>query len=145
MNIDILNVAVTIVLAILGWLFVNWLTSKREINTKRRELVTTYLIDVYRKLDRFTVCLITGKATEQIATDINSAITDIQLFGSKQQIEYAIKISEVIASAGGVPTEDLKTLTVSLRNDLRKELCLPETDRGIAHLNMQFRDTNNNA
>jgi len=140
MDTDILKIAVTIALALIGWLAGHWFNSIRARDAKRRELVTSYLIDVYRKLDRFSVCLISGSSTAEIAPDINSAIADIQLFGSERQIEQAIIIAEGMANRSGVPTKELQELTMSLRNNLRVDLGLPETEKNIAHLNVTFRN-----
>jgi len=143
MNIDLFKVSISIILAISGWLIGHWFTSNRARAIKRRELVTEYLVDVYRKLDRFTVSLISGVATEEVAKDINSAITDIQLFGSDKQIEYAIKIAEKMANHNSVPNQDLKDLIQDLRSDLRSELDLPEITKDVAHLNAQSSSAKN--
>lgn len=145
MDIDLLKVTITIVLAVLGWLTGHWFTSARARSIKRREFITEYLVNVYRKLDRFAACLISGKGTEESTQDINSAIADIQLFGSVKQIEFAIKIATVMTSSKGVPTQELVELIQHLRCDLRSELGLTPTTKDMVHLNAQFKNSKQNS
>jgi hypothetical protein len=49
MDIDLLKVTITIILAVLGWLIGHRLTSNRSRSIKRREFVTEYLVSAYRK------------------------------------------------------------------------------------------------
>jgi hypothetical protein len=73
---------------------------------------------------------------------INSAIADIQLFGSEEQIDLAIKIAMIMSSTKGVPTQDLVALLQHLRSDLRLELDLPPITKGMVHLNVNLETRN---
>lgn len=145
MDISLLKLASGIVIALAGWLVVHRLTLKRTTLAKRQEVVTNYLVDVYRKLDRFAASLISGELSKKDAEDINSAITDIQLFGSVEQINLAVNIAESLTRKKGVKNDDLINLIINLRNNLRKELNLEYVSANIAHLNVSFIDDENSA
>ena len=138
MDFDLLKVIITIALAVLGWVTGHWLNLSRSRVLKRRELKTQYLIDVYRKLDNFISCLVAGSSSKEAISDINSVITDIQLFGSQEQIDMAVKITKVLALDKQVPTEELSNLVQDLRNELRSELSLTKVNTKVAYLNARY-------
>ena len=67
---------------------------------------------------------------------INRAIADIQLFGSLKQIKLARDFSEKAASGDRTIVKELDYIIHDLRDSLRSELKLPETEETIAFLNM---------
>jgi hypothetical protein len=55
----------------------------------------------------------------EVADDLEQAISDIQLFGTPEQIRLAQRFGEALAKAQAA---DLDPLLFELRNSLRKEL-----------------------
>jgi hypothetical protein len=107
------SMAITVLLAALGWYIAYWTTVRRDRLAKKRDLRIQYLIEAYRRLESATNR--TNAATE----DLESAVADIQLFGSPKQIILVREFSTQFAAEGGA---GLKELLESLRADLRKEL-----------------------
>jgi hypothetical protein len=91
-----IKTGLTVFTALFGWLLVNWLSAKREVKSKRRELVTNHLIEAYRILTQEV-----GRrpTTEESMTKFENLLTDIQLFGSKKEVELASSLSD-LSSAG---------------------------------------------
>ena len=142
MGIDVLKITISVAIAVLGWVVGHWLNSKRDRKLKRRELEVSYLVEVYRNLDQFIAGLVGGQLDKKIAENMNSAISDIQLFGTANQIELAIKITNVLAIEKSVPTPELNELVQALRSDLRRELGLEEIKTKVAYLNMNYENQN---
>lgn len=59
--------------------------SRKDMATRRRELIVSYLVDAYRKLEKSANAV----TPEESWAGIASAIADIQLFGSSGQVELA--------------------------------------------------------
>jgi hypothetical protein len=72
-------------LIIFGWFIVNWLSSKREFNNKRREVRIQYLIEAYRSIA--SAANRKEKTTDEQKLKIESAIEDIQLLGNSKQLQ----------------------------------------------------------
>src|SRR5688572_22140427 len=77
---------ITASVAITGWIVAHWFTVRRDRAAKRRELRTSYLIEAYRRLERVVHRDQTLPGSED---DLESAIADIHLFGSAQQVALA--------------------------------------------------------
>ena len=123
-----LSIASAIVIALAGWL-VGYLTAiRRDRLSKRRELRVQYLIEAFRRLqssvNRF-------EESFESARELESAIADIQLFGSLHQAQLAAAFAWEFAAHGGA---NLDKLLMSLRADLRKELSLGTLDDPVIHL-----------
>lgn len=103
--------------AILGWFSVNWLAASRDQANKRREIRVQYLIEAYRRL-----ALSAQRPPEsKYFRDMESAVADIQLFGSQSQVQkLRLFLEEFKRQNKGSFNELLR----DLRNDLRKELDL---------------------
>jgi len=114
-------------LIIIGWFIVNWLSSKREFKSKRREVRIQYLIEAYRSIASSTNRQ--DKTTDEQKLKIESAIEDIQLFGNKRQLEA---LNSIIVNGKNDFTEILEVL----RNDLRKELELQKNDSPLKFYRM---------
>ena len=127
--------AITITLAVIGWVVAHKLTSKRNVDNNRRELITNCFIDVYHALGCLVAGCVAGRITSEVSDDLNKAFASIQLFGNDEQIELANKIANHISENRGL-TKELGVLLESLRNQLRKDLNIPETQATIFHLNM---------
>ncbi len=124
---------ITSCIAILGWLVAHLFNTHRDRQNKRREIRVKYLIEAYRRLEG-GACRGAIHNTEY-GKGLESAIADIQLFGTVKQVcmakELATAIAErrVEASAGA--------LLLSLRDDLRKELSLDIINEKPIHFRLQ--------
>ena len=128
MDIDYLKILVTIILAVLGWSIGHFFTDKRSIKSRRRDLVTEYLIAGYRVLTNEV-------SHREVSTERNekleNILSDIQLFGSIEQISLAKAMADTIACGGEF---QLDPLINSLRDDLRSELNLRSATGNIRWL-----------
>ena len=118
MDLDYLKIIITIVLAVIGWLIGHYFTAKRDVENKRRELVINHLIEAYRIIANEVSH---REESEERNLKLENLLSDIQLFGSPEQIAIAKKLADDVASGG---VFELNELIVSLRNDLRKQLNL---------------------
>lgn len=141
MNLNIIKVVISVVVIVAGWIVGHYFNSRRDSAANRRKMVTSYLVDAYRKLNTFACVLTSGaKAYQSLVEDFNSAIGDIQLFGSLEQIKLVKSIAEYMAQTNKVPGDHLTELLHNLRNALRNELDLGATDLSIAHLRLAYSD-----
>jgi len=120
---------------IFGWFIIHVLISNRDRINKQRDLKINYLIEAWRKLE--SASNRENKITSEQESDIESAIADIQLFGSKKQIVLARKFVEEFVKN---KTAELNELLHELRQDLRKEINLEETTEKISHIRI-FRNS----
>ena len=112
-----LTLLVPTVVAIVSWFVGSWLSVRRDRANKRRDLRVQYLIEAYRRL----VTASNRDPSPSQFVDLESAVDDIQLFGTPKQVaaaqEFARKMAQHHeASLGG--------LLADVRADLRKELKL---------------------
>jgi len=103
------------VVAIVSWFVGSWLSVRRDRANKRREMRVQYLIEAYRRLEAAGH----RPLVPPYSTDMESAIADIQLFGSPTQVTAARKFAFEMAEQGQASLDDL---LADLRSDLRKEL-----------------------
>jgi len=115
---DYIKITVTIVLAVLGWITAYYFTRKREISAKQRDIVTRHLVRTYRVLTND----ISHRATSsERQKKFEIMISDIQLFGSVEQVELVKTLADECVSGDEF---QLDPLINSLRKDLRKRLNL---------------------
>lgn len=106
-------------------------TLRANQKARKKEVITSYLIDAYQLL---------SDASNRNPTPlgIEKAISDIQLFGTEEQRTLTKRI---LASFKGDEKErpPIDALLHLLRRDLRAELGLPAIDKDnpILHLRMQ--------
>ncbi|MBN1517343.1 hypothetical protein JXA32_12340 [Candidatus Sumerlaeota bacterium] len=94
--------------------------ARRDRRNKQRDIRVQYLIEAYRHLESGT-CRGPIHGTE-FAAPFESAIVDIQFFGSPDQVRMAKELTIAIASKH--PDVSAGSLLMSLRDDLREELDL---------------------
>jgi hypothetical protein len=128
MEISYLKILVTICLSVLGLVCSHYFTSKRTTNNKRRDLTTDFLIEAFRIL---TTKIAHRKETEDRAQEIENLVSDIQLFGSNEQVEMAKKLADEVAQGGAF---DLDPIINSLRDSLRSELGLKAVNGNVRWL-----------
>lgn len=128
MNFNLLiPLLITTIIAILGWIVAHRLTAKRDLANKRRELRVKYLIDAYRQLER------AGNRLDPSSkwSDLESAIADIQLFGTPKQVEMAKRFADEFAKNRSASLDEL---LFDLRETLRAELQLEPVESQIKYL-----------
>ncbi|MEQ1947467.1 MAG: hypothetical protein ABL995_09765 [Bryobacteraceae bacterium] len=119
---------ITIVLAMAGWSIAYWSLLRRDRIAKKREMRTQYLIEAYRRLES------AGNRHTQSPDDsrkLESAIADIQLFGSTEQVELSRDFAVAFSTKRSASLDQLLEL---LRRDLRRELDLGEISDRITYL-----------
>jgi hypothetical protein len=130
MNIDYLKIVITIFLAVIGWIVGYYFTTRKDINQKRRDISIEHLINAYR--------ILAHELTERPLTDERKAkleliISDIQLFGSPEQVRLAKELVDAIIHGEG-DKFDLDLLINSLRSDLRRHIGLSRIDGNVRWL-----------
>jgi hypothetical protein len=120
-------IATSALLVVLGWLVGYFAAIRRDRLSKQRDLRTQYLLDAYRRLE--------GSGNRRASTTderaLESAVADIQLLGSPEQVHLARTFALEFARTR---TASLDPLLESLRLDLRTELALPPLKEGITYL-----------
>jgi len=120
---------VTTIIAICGWFVAHLLATRRERINKRRDQRIGYLIEAYRRLES---CAHRGDQLE--ISKLESAIADIQLFGTTKQVGLVQRFTAQIASEGSAQMDDLLK---DLRQDLRIELRLEPIAAIPVHVRFQ--------
>jgi hypothetical protein len=116
--------AVSVGSALVGGAFVHILAGRRDRDTKRRELVTKHLIELWRKIDaQNSIATAMVGDPEPDLSGWSEIVGDIQLFGSERQVELIHKVAHEINTDKFSDTTELLN---GLRSSLRKELGLPE-------------------
>lgn len=90
-------------------------TTHREITNRRREQRIGYLVGAFRGLSKAN----NYPRLWEVADDLEQAISDIQLFGTPEQVRLAQKFGEDL---GKTQAAELDPLLTELRNSLRREL-----------------------
>jgi hypothetical protein len=114
-----LKYIIPIVIAILVLIGGHFLVSKRESDKRKKEMRVGYLVEAFRKLEKGA----SPPANDYSAGDFESAISDIQLFGSSSQVKLAHNFCEAASKGDGSLLQDLLE---NIRTELRKELALPD-------------------
>lgn len=116
MNITtIIPILITASIAVIGWFIIHQLSISRDIKNKRVELKIKYLIEAYRKLENVSY------RDNPNMHEFETAMADIQLLGTKRQVELSKKIAIEFAQKKTVLLDDLLN---DLRDDLRELLRL---------------------
>lgn len=118
------------VVVMVGWWVVHAFNSRRDRSNKKRELLISYLIEAYRRLEHAAF----AKEPENHKENVESAIADIQLFGSVRQVRLAQDFANKMAADG---TAGLDHLLEELRVDLRKELNLEDAGKQLIIFRLQ--------
>lgn len=107
--------------AVIGWFVAHQFNVYRDRRSKRRDMIAQYLLEAYRRLEAAA----NREKTDEQAYAFESAIADIQLLGSSDEISTTVTYLLAHAAGGGALIDDVLCL---LRNDLRKELGLSPAD-----------------
>lgn len=134
-NTWIIPLLATTFIAIIGWFAVHQFSASRDRANKRRELRVQYLIDAYRKLEAAS----NRQRSEDIHVEaLESAVADLQLFGTQAQVAKTIQFVKEFAATGEAP---LNELLLELRRDLRQELRLDPAPGEIMHIRIIPKNT----
>ncbi len=115
--------------AVVGGFVVHVLTGRRGRTNKRREQRIGYLIEAYRRLES---CALRHGPFD--ALKLESAVADIQLFGSPRQVQLVQEFAAEFAAQRGA---SLDALLRELRCNLRVELKLESVPDRILHLRIK--------
>jgi hypothetical protein len=106
---------------------VHALNSSRDLRNERRKLRTDYLLEAYRKLE----AAVDPRDKRVTRRGVESAIADIQLLGTPEQVRMAQTFAREIAESSEA---FLNQLLAGLRTSLRSELQLEPVEGKILHL-----------
>ena len=117
----------------LGWYIGNYLASNRDIENRRDQLRTAYVVSAYEVLATSS----NREITPQIAEAMSLAVAKIQLYGNDEELASLDQFFKTWdkPQPDGRPRGDMNALLKALRKSLRKSLfndARPETaDRDI--------------
>ena len=117
-----LKIIVTIVLAVIGWIVGYLVKVNQDNRSKRKELRLEYLLAAYRRLE---MSANRSDKSEQQKLDFESAIADIQLLGTSEQVETVETFCREQAETG---ISNIELVLNLLRQDLRSEVGLKQLE-----------------
>ncbi|WP_347888060.1 hypothetical protein ABHF54_10460 [Nitrosomonas europaea] len=108
---------VTVLVALLGWPIVHWLSKSREIEAARRNLRASYLMEAYRSIENS----IKRNMQNDEKRQLERAVADIELLGNKEQIAL---VHDLVVFSMENPTKENEILDrkFKLLDNLRMEL-----------------------
>lgn len=115
---ETLKYIVPAIVAVIGWVVAHQFNVYRDRQNKRRDLRVEFLLDAYRRLE--SAANREGK-TEAQKLAFESAVADIQLLGTPEQVAAVVNYLHRHAAGGGAQIDEVLRL---LRQDLRKEIGL---------------------
>jgi len=136
MDLKTIIALMTLIITIMGWIILHLLTKRRDSINKKKEIRIKYLIDAWRLLESAS-----NRKNNDRNTNIEIAVADIQLFGSRKQIELAQKIAIDLSRTG---TGESLELLKELRTDLRKELKLEKVPDTFRYIRFEEKNSTNN-
>lgn len=86
------NLVIQCILTVIGWIVVYILALRQNTQIKKKEVTIKFLVQAWERLEKAS-----NRQDNSYNTDIETAIADIQLFGTKRQIELAQQFAEEIA------------------------------------------------
>ena len=137
MKYQLLPLVITVTIAVAGWIVGHYLTSKRDRRNHLLDLRTKYLMEVYRKLER----AVGNDVNEEIVNDLETALADLQLLGSVEQVERACIMIKKFS--GNQPRLELGDILSELRKSIRRDLNLDTVDNQIEHLRITVANSKN--
>jgi hypothetical protein len=128
---QVASTTITVFVAFSG----GWLSFRKDRLAKKHDLRTQYLLDAYRHLEGAS----NRKMLDEDERAFESALADVQLLGSGEQVRLAREFALDFAHKGVTNPPTLDELLESLRRDLRKELDLGSVLDHVVHLRI-YRD-----
>ncbi len=102
------------VVAFCGAWLAHGFSAERDLTNKRREQRINFLITAYRGIESAA-----NRQDNSFTPAFESAVADIQLFGTPSQVELVQSVIVEFAKHNNVSTDDI---LIELRRDLRREL-----------------------
>ena len=121
-TVQIITVLSSVAIAVTGWLVGHILTTRREINQKRREIRIKHLREAYLNLAHISD---TGGDIVKHISLLQSSLNDVQLFGGSSQIKL---LEQFINDLNENDTVQMNDLIRELRNEIRAHLKLSKID-----------------
>jgi hypothetical protein len=115
---ETMKYAVPAIVAVVGWFAAHQFNVYRDRQNKRRDLRVQFLLEAYRRLESVAN---REKKTEEQMLAFESAVADVQLLGSSEQIAATVMYLRQHAAGGGAQIDEVLRL---LRRDLRREVGL---------------------
>jgi hypothetical protein len=127
------QIVVTALVALVVVALTHFFTIRRELASRRREQRIGYLVSVFRGLSKAN----NHPRLWEVADDLEQAISDIQLFGTPEQVRLARQFGEDL---GKTQAAELDSLLTELRNSLRKELGMKAVPGRMLWLRVERKD-----
>jgi hypothetical protein len=134
--IQTITIIVSAIIAVLGWIVVHFLSQKRQIEEKKREIRVKYLREAYQTLANIA----DHDLNPESLKSFQSALNDIQLFGSRSQITI---VGDLVKSMTNKEPADLNELLKHLRNEIRTSIGLDGIDDYRWHVRIEWEEENN--
>lgn len=115
---ETLKYIVPAIVAVIGWFAAHQFNVYRDRQNKRRDLRVEFLLDAYRRLESAAN---RKEKTEAQKLAFESAVADIQLLGTPEQVAAVLNYLHRHAAGGGAQIDEVLRL---LRQDLRNEIGL---------------------
>jgi hypothetical protein len=113
----LVTVGIPAIVIVVGWFLVHWLTGVRDLKARKREARLKSLEAAYMRLATASNRLL----TDELKNDLETFVSEIQLYGTPQQITLMSRVVEGFVKGGRVPFDPLLE---DLRNTIRAELKL---------------------
>jgi len=132
----IIGPALAAFVAVLGWGVSHYLSVSKDQKAKQRDMRIQFLLEAYRRLE---AAANRPESRNEEHDKFESALADIQLLGTKTQIEELMRFLERNSSEGNASINPLLEL---LRTHLREELGLEKEIPGIKIFRFENRHPN---
>lgn len=106
---------IPIITAFAGLIGGHFFAGRRESLKRKKEIRVEYLVNAYRKLEKGAI----PTSNDYSAGEFESAVSDIQLFGSGEQVILVHRFCESSSKGDG---SLLQELLENIRKELRKEI-----------------------
>ncbi len=121
----VVTLALPAVVAVGGWFYVHWLNSERDLAIRRREARIKSLETAFLRLATSS----NKPMTPALMDEIETFVSEIQLYGTPRQVEFMGKIVEGLKRPNNpVPFDEM---LIDLRDTIRNELRLEQLPKEI--------------
>lgn len=127
----------TAIVAFLAAWLAHRFAASRDQKNKRRDQRISFLIEAYRRLE-----LVSNRPSLADSQPIESAIADIQLFGSPNQVRL---VQDFVSQFAATGNGSLDAILAEVRKDLRAELQLERVPDKLLYLRFPQKPDNKNA
>lgn len=110
------GIPATVIVA--GWFFAHWLSGRRDLAVRKREARLKALEAAYMRI----APSINRPLTDKLMDDIETFVSEIQLYGTPRQIQLMGEIVEGFKIPNNIVSYD--AILADLRDSIRKELSL---------------------